>query len=70
MSAARALTSEMPDWVKKQIEMQDVVSLSAAAGRHLGRQAYRITVDGDAHNFNYRTDVFSDAGTGRGLESR
>ena len=25
-------------------------------------KTYRITVDGDCHNFNYRTDVFSDAG--------
>ncbi|TIU61102.1 MAG: sugar ABC transporter substrate-binding protein, partial [Mesorhizobium sp.] len=25
-----------------------------------GKQ-YRVTIDGDAHNFNYRTDVFSDS---------
>ncbi|GLS34162.1 multiple sugar transport system substrate-binding protein [Mesorhizobium albiziae] len=57
----KGLTSEMPDWVKAQIDMQDVVSyLQPPVGTWDGKQ-YRITVDGDAHNFNYRTDVFSDA---------
>ncbi|MCV3242925.1 ABC transporter substrate-binding protein [Mesorhizobium sp. ZC-5] len=57
----KGLTSEMPDWVKTQIDMQDVVSyLQPPVGTWDGKQ-YRITVDGDAHNFNYRTDVFSDA---------
>jgi multiple sugar transport system substrate-binding protein len=57
----KGLTSEMPDWVKQQIEMDDVVSyLQPPVGTWDGKQ-YRITVDGDAHNFNYRTDVFSDA---------
>ena len=57
----KGLTSEMPDWVKTQIDMQDVVSyLQPPVGTWDGKQ-YRVTVDGDAHNFNYRTDVFSDA---------
>jgi multiple sugar transport system substrate-binding protein len=57
----KGLTSEMPDWVKQQIEMDDVVSyLQPPVGTWDGKQ-YRVTVDGDAHNFNYRTDVFSDA---------
>ena len=42
--------------------MDDVVSyLQPPVGTWDGK-TYRITVDGDAHNFNYRTDVFSDAG--------
>ena len=58
----KGLASEMPDWVKKQIEMDDVVAyLQAPVGTWDGK-TYRVTVDGDAHNFNYRTDVFSDAG--------
>jgi multiple sugar transport system substrate-binding protein len=57
----KGLTSEMPDWVKKQIEMDDVVKyLQPPVGTWNGKQ-YRVTVDGDAHNFNYRTDVFADA---------
>src|SRR5687767_7256229 len=58
----KGLASEMPDWVKQQIEMDDVVAyLQPPVGTWDGK-TYRITVDGDAHNFNYRTDVFSDAG--------
>ncbi|MHA6687589.1 ABC transporter substrate-binding protein [Mesorhizobium sp. A556] len=58
----KGLTSEMPDWVKTQIEFDDLVSyLKPPVGTWDGKQ-YRVTVDGDAHNFNYRTDVFSDAG--------
>ncbi|HEV7718874.1 MAG TPA: sugar ABC transporter substrate-binding protein [Arsenicitalea sp.] len=58
----KGLTSEMPDWVKKQIDMEDLVNyLKPPVGTWGGKQ-YRVTVDGDAHNFNYRTDVFSDPG--------
>ncbi|AZO23424.1 sugar ABC transporter substrate-binding protein [Mesorhizobium sp. M1E.F.Ca.ET.045.02.1.1] len=57
----KGLTSEMPDWVKKQIDMDDLVAyLKPPVGTWNGKQ-YRVTVDGDTHNFNYRTDVFSDA---------
>lgn len=57
----KGLTSEMPDWVKEQIDMKDVVGyLQPPVGTWDGK-TYRVTVDGDAHNFNYRTDVFSDA---------
>ncbi|MDB5562200.1 MAG: extracellular solute-binding protein family 1 [Hyphomicrobiales bacterium] len=57
----KGLTSEMPDWVKKQIDMEDLVNyLKPPVGTWNGKQ-YRVTVDGDAHNFNYRTDVFADA---------
>ena len=65
----KGLASEMPDWVKKQIEMDDVVAyLQAPVGTWDGK-TYRVTVDGDAHNFNYRTDVFSDPGLAE-LEGR
>ncbi|TPK74614.1 sugar ABC transporter substrate-binding protein [Mesorhizobium sp. B2-4-15] len=57
----KGLTSEMPDWVKKQIDMDDLVAyLKPPVGTWDGKQ-YRVTVDGDTHNFNYRTDVFSDS---------
>ncbi|MBZ9991722.1 sugar ABC transporter substrate-binding protein [Mesorhizobium sp. BH1-1-5] len=57
----KGLTSEMPDWVKKQIDFDDLVNyLKPPVGTWDGKQ-YRVTIDGDTHNFNYRTDVFSDA---------
>ena len=34
----KGLASEMPDWVKKQIDMEDVVAYLQAACRHLGWQ--------------------------------
>jgi len=53
--------SEMPDWVKAQIEMDDYVGyLQAPVGTWNGK-TYRVSVDGDCHNFNYRSDVFSNA---------
>ena len=57
----KGLVSEMPDWVKTQIDMDDYVDyLKAPVGTWNGK-TYRISVDGDCHNFNYRTDYFSDA---------
>ncbi|MGL4489108.1 MAG: ABC transporter substrate-binding protein [Rhizobiaceae bacterium] len=57
----KGLASEMPDWVKTQIEMDDYVSyLKAPVGTWDGK-TYRISIDGDCHNFNYRTDYFADA---------
>ncbi|TPL01247.1 MULTISPECIES: sugar ABC transporter substrate-binding protein [unclassified Mesorhizobium] len=57
----KGLTSEMPDWVKKQIDFDDLVNyLKPPVGTWDGKQ-YRVTIDGDTHNFNYRTDVFADA---------
>ncbi len=56
----KGLASEMPDWVKKQIEFDDLVNyLKPPVGTWNGKQ-YRVTVDGDTHNFNYRSDVFAD----------
>jgi multiple sugar transport system substrate-binding protein len=57
----KGLTSVMPDWVKTQIDFDDIVNyLKPPVGTWDGKQ-YRITIDGDCHNFNYRTDYFADA---------
>jgi multiple sugar transport system substrate-binding protein len=57
----KGLASEMPDWVKTQIEMDEYVEyLKAPVGTWNGK-TYRISIDGDCHTINYRTDVFSDA---------
>jgi multiple sugar transport system substrate-binding protein len=56
----KGLASEMPDWVKKQVDIDDYVDyLKPPVGTWNGK-TYRVTIDGDCHNFNYRTDVFSD----------
>lgn len=56
----KGLASEMPDWVKTQIDMDDYVEyLKAPVGTWNGK-TYRVSIDGDCHNFNYRTDYFSD----------
>ena len=55
----KGLASAMPDWVKQLIDMDDYVSyLKAPVGTWDGK-TYRISIDGDCHTFNYRTDVFS-----------
>lgn len=57
----KGLASEMPEWVKEQIDMDDYVAyLKAPVGTWNGK-TYRISIDGDCHNFNYRTDYFADA---------
>jgi len=57
----KGLASEMPDWVKQQIHFEDLVNyLKPPVGTWNGKQ-YRVTIDGDTHNFNYRTDYFKDA---------
>jgi multiple sugar transport system substrate-binding protein len=56
----RGLASEMPDWVKQVIDMEDYVGyLKPPVGTWDGK-TYRISIDGDCHNFNYRTDYFAD----------
>ncbi len=56
----KGLASEMPDWVAKQIDMDDYVNyLKAPVGTWDGK-TYRISIDGDCHTFAYRTDYFSD----------
>src|ERR1700759_1745050 len=55
------LLSDMPDWVKKQIDFDDYVDyLKPPVGTWNGR-THRITIDSDCHTMNIRTDVFSDS---------
>lgn len=55
----KGLASEMPDWVKQLIDMDDYVDyLKAPVGTWDGK-TYRVSIDGDCHNFNYRTDYFA-----------
>ena len=54
------LLSEMPDWVKKQIDFDDYVNyLKPPVGTWNGK-IHRVTIDSDCHTMNSRTDVFSD----------
>ena len=56
----KGLASEMPDWVPGLIDMDDYVGyLKAPVGTWDGK-TYRISIDGDCHTFNYRTDYFED----------
>ncbi|MHB1110096.1 MAG: extracellular solute-binding protein [Devosia sp.] len=60
-TAGKGLLDEMPDWVKTQIEADDLVGyLQPPVGTWDGK-TYRITVDGDCHTFAYRKDYFTDA---------
>jgi len=59
-TAGRGLLDEMPDWVKTQIEADDLVGyLQPPVGTWNGK-TYRITIDGDCHTFAYRKDYFGD----------
>jgi multiple sugar transport system substrate-binding protein len=63
-TASKGLLSEMPDWVKAQIDMDDYVDyLKAPVGTWDGK-TYRISIDGDCHTFAYRTDYFGDGAIG------
>jgi multiple sugar transport system substrate-binding protein len=56
----KGLASAMPDWVKPIIDIDDLVNyLKPPVGTWNGT-LYRTTIDGDCHNFNYRTDYFAD----------
>ena len=55
----RGLALAMPDAVKAQIELDDYVRLLQAPVGTWEDTTYRISIDGDCHNFNYRSDVFS-----------
>lgn len=57
-TAGRGLLSEMPDWVRQQIDMDDYVGyLKAPVGTWDGK-TYRISIDGDCHTLAYRKDYF------------
>ncbi len=53
-------SSVMPDWVKTQIEIDDYVNLVKAPVGTWNGDTYRISIDGDCHNFNYRSDILGD----------
>jgi multiple sugar transport system substrate-binding protein len=55
----RGLAAAMPDWVKEQIEIDDYVRLLQAPVGTWDGVTYRISIDGDCHNFNFRSDIFS-----------
>ena len=60
-TASKGLLDEMPDWVKSQIEADDLVGyLQPPVGTWDGK-TYRITIDGDCHTFAYRKDYLTDA---------
>lgn len=57
----KGLAAEMPDWVKDVIDMDDYVGyLQAPVGTWDGK-TYRVSIDGDCHNFNYRKDYYDNA---------
>ena len=56
----RDLLSEMPDWVRKQVDFDDYVDyLKPPVGTWNGK-IHRVCIDSDCHTLNIRTDVFSD----------
>lgn len=56
----KGLGSPMPDWVKKIVNTENLVNyLKPPVGTWDG-VLYRTTIDGDCHNFNYRSDYFAD----------
>ncbi len=57
----KGLASEMPDWVKQQIELEDYVKYRQPPVGTWNGKVYCADIDGDTHNFNYRTDYFADA---------
>lgn len=60
----KGLASEMPDWVKEQIDMDDYVDyLKEPVGTWDGK-TYRVSIDGDCHTFSYRKDYFGPDGIG------
>ncbi len=63
-TAGRGLLSEMPDWVKTQIEMDDYVGYLQAPVGTWDAKTYRISIDGDCHTFAYRSDYFGEGAIG------
>ena len=62
----KGLASEMPEWVKTQIDMDDYVDYLKAPVGTWGGKTYRVSIDGDCHTFAYRKDYFGEGSlTGR-----
>lgn len=55
----RGLADAMPDWVMAQIDLHDYVRLLQPPVGTWDGVTYRVSIDGDCHNFNYRSDVFA-----------
>ena len=53
------LATPVPSWVKEQLDLSDYVQLLQSPVGTWDDVTYRISIDGDCHNFNYRSDVFS-----------
>ena len=60
----KGLASEMPEWVKEQIDMDDYVDYLKAPVGTWGGKTYRVSIDGDCHTFAYRKDYFGPDGIG------
>jgi len=60
----KGLASEMPDWVKEQIDMDDYVDYLKEPVGTWGGKTYRVSIDGDCHTFAYRKDYFGADGIG------
>ncbi|MDG1935912.1 MAG: substrate-binding domain-containing protein [Paracoccaceae bacterium] len=62
----KGMASEMPQWVKEQIDMDDYVDYLKAPVGTWGGKTYRVSIDGDCHTFAYRKDYFGEGSvTGR-----
>jgi multiple sugar transport system substrate-binding protein len=58
----KGLASEMPDWVRTLIDMDDYVDYLKAPVGTWGGKTYRVSIDGDCHTFAYRKDYYDNAG--------
>lgn len=56
----KGLASEMPEWVKAIVKPDQLVNYLKPPVGTWNDKLYRTTIDGDCHNFNYRTDYFAD----------
>ena len=62
----KGMASEMPEWVKEQIDMDDYVDYLKAPVGTWGGKTYRVSIDGDCHTFAFRKDYFGEGSiTGR-----
>ena len=60
----KGLASAMPDWVATQVDVSDYVKLLQPPVGTWDGTTYRVSIDADAHNFNYRSDVFANQDLG------
>src|SRR5215211_4269961 len=60
----KGLAAPMPDWVAEQIDMPDHVKLRQAPVGTWNGETYHVSIDADAHNFNFRSDIFSNQDLG------